>query len=336
MVGASSKVNDEELDLFVKSFELLKKVPAAGGSALAAADTPPPPASPTVAASEDSPPAQAEQTAPTASPTVAANEEPMPQPADQPAPAASPTATVADDSAPAEEGKLAPSDGSTAVADNTPAQPARTTGRPAANRTPPAARSVRRAPRGGPGAGGSPVLTADEGPDPAKPAEKAIHLTKSATRFSERPAPNGNESERFRAVGPKHGLLVGMRVGYVNAFGGSKVGAVQPIFQVDSTYSEGDQFGGDLGQGVTIVAKAGYAVGAINTRAGLLLDAFQIVFMKYKSGRLDPKDSYTTDWIGDPRGGGLGGATGGGRLVVGIHGRSNGREINSLGLVVAE
>ncbi len=75
---------------------------------------------------------------------------------------------------------------------------------------------------------------------------------------------------------------------------------------------------------------------AINTRTGLLLDAFQFVFMKLKDGQLDPENSYTSDWLGDPRGGGDGHATGDGKLVVGIHGRTTGREVNMLGLVVAE
>jgi hypothetical protein len=85
-----------------------------------------------------------------------------------------------------------------------------------------------------------------------------------------------------------------------------------------------------------VVARPGFAVGAINTHTGLLLDSFQVVFMRFKNGRLDARDSYTTDWLGDPRGGGAGTATGQGKLVVGIHGRSNCREVNALGLLVAE
>ena len=131
-------------------------------------------------------------------------------------------------------------------------------------------------------------------------------------------------------------MLVGMRVGYVNVFGGSKVGAIQPIFQVGNSYVEGKQFGKPIPLSVTVVARPGYAVGAINTHTGILLDAFQPVFMRFKDGQLDPDDSYTTDWLGDPRGGRSGTATGEGKLVFGIHGRSNGREVNTLGLLVAE
>jgi hypothetical protein len=58
--------------------------------------------------------------------------------------------------------------------------------------------------------------------------------------------------------------------------------------------------------------------------------------MKYQDGKLDPSDSYTSDWLGDPRGGGDRSASSDGKPVVGIHGRSNGREVNMLGLVLAE
>ena len=185
-------------------------------------------------------------------------------------------------------------------------------------------------------AGDRDVQTEDSGPDPSKPAEVAIEASGPAGTPVERPTPNGNARDRFRDLAPEHGLLVGMRVGYITAFGGSKVGAIQPIFQAGSTYSEGKQFGVNIGPSVTVVARPGYAVGAINTRSGLMLDSFQVVFMRFKGGRLETKDSYTSDWLGDPRGGGAGTASGDGKLVVGVHGRSNGREVNALGLLVAQ
>jgi len=56
--------------------------------------------------------------------------------------------------------------------------------------------------------------------------------------------------------------------------------------------------------------------------------------MRFREGKLHPSDSYMSNWLGDPRGGGSASASGGGKLVVGLHGRSNGREFNALGLVV--
>jgi hypothetical protein len=321
MVGPMSKVSEEELDHFVKSFELVQKVaaiastspaalaaPAAGPAVLAQA-APPQPASPPIQAVRPTTVGQG------AGPTVIAQDD-------------SPQADAAEPTAGARGG------GQTVVARQDPPPPARAM-RTAPNRTPPA-RPTRGMPRTQAPAENQAVQAADSGPDPSKPSEAAIEVNKRARTLNERPAPNGNTQERFREVAPERGVLVGMRVGYVNAFGGSKVGAIQPIFQVGDTYSEGKQFGAEIPSSITVVARPGFAAGAINTRAGLLLDAFQVVFMRFKNGRLDTRDSYTSDWLGDPRGGGSGTATGQGKLVVGIHGRSNGREVNALGLLVAE
>jgi hypothetical protein len=177
--------------------------------------------------------------------------------------------------------------------------------------------------------------TGDSGPDPSKPAEVALEASGPAGTVIDVPEPRGNPRDQFREAAPPRGVLVGMRVGYIRD-GDSKVGAIQPIYQVGKTYVEGKQFGKDAPPALTVVARPGYAIGAINTRAGLMLDAFQVVFMRFQDGQLDPGDSYTTDWLGDPRGGNDGTASGEGKLIVGVHGRSNGREVSALGLLVAE
>ena len=48
---------------------------------------------------------------------------------------------------------------------------------------------------------------------------------------------------------PDRGVLVGMRVGYVEIFGGPKVAMVQPIFQKGNTYIEGKPFGKPIPSG---------------------------------------------------------------------------------------
>jgi hypothetical protein len=177
----------------------------------------------------------------------------------------------------------------------------------------------------------------DPGPDPSKPAEVAIELKSASTRLVDLPREADRRPMRgrepFRETAPKGALLVGVRVGYV---GDSHVASIQPIFQVDQQYVEGARQGAPVDGEATVVAKPGYAVGGVNTRTGLLLDAFQLVFMKFKNGRLDTKDSYASAWLGNPRGGNLKNVSGGGKIVAGIHGTTNQREVNSLGLVVAE
>jgi hypothetical protein len=300
VVGPASKVNEEELDHFVKSFELLQKVPPT----VSASNEPVAPqvetTSPTLVAQSAPPPAQPEEIAPAVSPPVAAlAPAPAPDPAPPPTEAPPPTATRVP---PQRQARVAP---------------------PAATQAEGRTGRIR-------------VKSGSAGRILAKRATIAIDVKEPAEVVVERPLPSGNPADRFRVVAPERGVLVGMRVGYIDAFGGPKVGAIQPIFQVGKNYVEGQAFGKAIPASTTVVARPGYAVGAINTHTGLLLDAFQIVFMRFKDGVLDTGDSYATDWLGDPRGGGAGTATSEGKLVVGVHGRTNGREINALGLLIAE
>jgi hypothetical protein len=115
------------------------------------------------------------------------------------------------------------------------------------------------------------------------------------------------------------------------------VGAIQLIYQVGGGYVPGHRHGAtSIRGGSTVMARPGYAVGGLNLRAGLIVDAFQLVFMRVEGGKLNPADTYTSDWLGDPSGGG-GASTvsGNGRPIVGLRGRANARELTSLGAVVA-
>jgi hypothetical protein len=187
---------------------------------------------------------------------------------------------------------------------------------------------------GEPGAGELPT-DAGSGPDPSGPAESSLGLVVGEGAQEDLPQPKlGGDNESFREVAPAGGVLVGVKVGYIDAFGGNKVGAIWPVFQVDQAYVVGARAGMEMEPTATVVARPGYAVGAIHVRAGMLLDAFQLVFMRVRDGRLDAADAYQSEWLGDPRGGNLGEVSGSGRPVVGLHGKTNGREINALGLVV--
>ena len=73
---------------------------------------------------------------------------------------------------------------------------------------------------------------------------------------------------------------------------------VQAIYQKGNTYIEGQPFGKDIAPEMTLVAKPGYAVGSINTRTGLTVDAFQIVFVRLKDGHFDSKDFCNSDLAG--------------------------------------
>ncbi len=182
----------------------------------------------------------------------------------------------------------------------------------------------------------APAFVGESGPDPAGPAEADIRVEYDASKAIDRIRPGGFNENPFRDIAPPGGVLVGVRVGYVDSFGGPKVGAIRPIYQVGSAYAEGELAGNPaaaLGE-ARAVAKPGYVVAGINYRAGLLVDAVQLAFGRVKAGKVDLRDGYLSPWLGDPNGGTLMHVSGEGRFIAGILGRSNGREINAIGLAV--
>jgi hypothetical protein len=142
-----------------------------------------------------------------------------------------------------------------------------------------------------------------------------------------------NGPDRFREIAPVGSVLVGFNVAYVNAFGGTMIGGIQPVFRNGTAVSTGVAHGGSGRFGTSVVAKPGFAVGGIRMRTGLILNGFEVVFMRLKGDRLDPTESYTSAWLGDDKGGSPGTVSSDGKVVVGIHGRS-GKEVNSLGLII--
>ncbi len=298
IVGPASKVTAAELSDFVSSFELLRKVAVAAPSPVV-----------TPAAGDSS---QVAQARPASAPAPARS---IDQPVAKPEPRLSASQPGSSRVA------RAPMPGGRRTARRGPARTSRAPSSKPANTQPNPENRI--------------AQVGNAGPDPTKAAEVAI-LAKPGESLANRPEPNGNERDRFREVAREGAVLVGARVGYIDPGRDQKVGMIQPIFQTGSNYVSGKSHGKDVPPSITVVARPGYAVGAINTRTGLFLDAFQFVFMKFDDGQLDPSDSYTSDWLGDPRGGGDGKASGDGNLVVGIHGRTSGREVDMLGLVVAE
>ncbi len=84
-----------------------------------------------------------------------------------------------------------------------------------------------------------------------------------------------------------------------------------------------------------VLAKPGYAVGAVNVRTKRFVSAIQLVFMKLGTdGQLDPKDSYTSAWLGHEKVGTTETKLGGdGRLVIGVS-CQQGAIVNSMALVM--
>jgi len=67
---------------------------------------------------------------------------------------------------------------------------------------------------------------------------------------------------------------------------------------------------------------------------GGLADGLSLTFMRGVSGKLDPADSYESDWVGSKdTGGGPTKLDGNGTPVIGIVGKASDKECTGLGLL---
>jgi S1-C subfamily serine protease len=143
----------------------------------------------------------------------------------------------------------------------------------------------------------------------------------------------GGGSPEFRDHTPEGGLLVGLEVGLGKFINNDTVVAVRPVYRAGDKESRGQQYGTDTSRVTTVLAKPGYAVGALSVRTGLGVDGLSVTFMKVVDGKLDPKDSYESDWVGGMGGGGPIKMTGGGSPAIGLLGKTNEKDVNGLGLI---
>lgn len=168
-----------------------------------------------------------------------------------------------------------------------------------------------------------PPNTGDPQPPAAPPAIAAPSDEQAGQPSSENPpAPalraGSNSGQPYADAAPAGGVLVGLRLAQGKNWGGA-LQAVQPIYQVGTGYAIGARQGKEGGEEQEVIARPGYAVGAINARAGLVLNAVQLVFYRVNQQRLDPNDQYASDWIGC-EGGGPSTLDGKGGPITGIFG----------------
>jgi hypothetical protein len=86
----------------------------------------------------------------------------------------------------------------------------------------------------------------------------------------------------------------------------------------------------------SVVAREGYAVGGISVEGDDFVRAIQVVFVRTAAdGKLDPADSYASEWIGHPAGKSITAIDSRGAKVIGIQGRKA-AILDAVGLVLAE
>ena len=82
-----------------------------------------------------------------------------------------------------------------------------------------------------------------------------------------------------------------------------------------------------------MVAKEGYAVGAITARTTTGIEGMSITFMRVNGARLNPNDAYESEWLAGTRGSEPTPMSGNGARVVGIRARENRERLSAVGLV---
>ena len=251
MVGPASKVTEEELDHFVKSFELLQKVPATASTTSAPADAP----------------------------AVAAR-----GPAAGATPAARPRR---------------PADRSWRSRTRTRSRPRRRPGTRARPNRNPIRRPARMPTRAPDRAEDRVVQEGNDGPDFLKPAAVAIEVNKPGGFLSTIPEPNGNPRTSSARSPPRAACWSAAgRIrrdlprpeggdGRAHLPGGQPIHPGEAIRQADPSGADGSR-------------QAGLRRGGDPRPHRADGDAFQVIFMRYKDGRLDPDDSYTTNWLAIP------------------------------------
>ena len=132
----------------------------------------------------------------------------------------------------------------------------------------------------------------------------------------------------FVNIGPSGSLLAGMHVVHNGV-----INIVTPVFRTAKGDVSGSSHGSNGGTNEEAIAKPGYAVGEMVIRAGNSVDGFRLVFMRIRGRRLDPKDSYESQWFGGQGGERETKLGGDGNPVLGIFG-SNGTNIDAIGLIV--
>ncbi len=142
----------------------------------------------------------------------------------------------------------------------------------------------------------------------------------------------GYQGTVFEDFGPGDGVLVGLR--YASA--GIGLSGLQPVYRTaNGQLYDGARFGGALQRDDSIVAKEGYAVGALAFETQDQLTGVTVRFHRLDNDSLDLNDTYDSPLVGQRGTDGLSLVETRGRPAIGVHGLWTPGRIISLGLASA-
>jgi len=173
------------------------------------------------------------------------------------------------------------------------------------------------------------------GPDVEPAVSTALRpelIPAASARYTRYTMPIGGGGGGLYEAYRRNEKLVGLTVSEGNYFGHTVLTSVQAIFSGKGSPSPSDHFG-TVGTVRSIVAKPGYAIGALVGRSGDRVDGFKAIFMRDLGSRFDEADCYESEWVGGT-GGGETTLSGHGEPITGIFGGA-GLELDRLGLIVS-
>ena len=137
----------------------------------------------------------------------------------------------------------------------------------------------------------------------------------------------------FRDLAPPGGTLVGFDY-TLGTFGkGADISSLRPVYLLPGGVKKtGDLHGSSTVTATRLEARPGYAIGSIEARGGVVIDGFQLTFLRMKGPALDPADHYQSPWLGATSGSPKR-LDGGGQPLVGLYGQA-GKDLNAIGLFV--
>lgn len=133
----------------------------------------------------------------------------------------------------------------------------------------------------------------------------------------------GTGGAPFETKSPSGQAIVGFRIRMSTWDGLTIVQRLEPVYAGESVVPTPG----------LCVARPGYAVGALVLDGQNYVTAMRVEFMRITGLQLDPKDSYQSDWFGEPHYAPAHRLGGWGQPVVGIFGR-RGLNVDALGLIL--
>lgn len=137
----------------------------------------------------------------------------------------------------------------------------------------------------------------------------------------------------FRDIASDGGVLIGLALGTGTFVNRETINAVCPIYLTAQGEKMGAWHGPPPANPVILKAKAGYVVGSVQIRTGLVVNGLSLTFMKLTNGSLNLTDTEASNWVGATTGS-IRSIGGQGVIFAGVSGHLNDQNaVCALGLV---